>query len=189
MTAAIPAIEPTKARAGETWKWTRDNLTDYPAPTWTLKYWFKKTGATAANFSISATADGADHAVSVAAATTAAYTAGDYTWSALVSAGAEIFEIGAGRLKILPRYDAETNVDDRTHARKMLEAIEAELEGKATAAQSAMIEYAIGGRSYKRDRSILIELREKYLSEVRREEAAQNLENEKSTGGRLLARL
>jgi hypothetical protein len=92
MAASIPTDEPSALRAGDTWKWTR-TLADYPAGTWTLKYRFKNA---AGGFEITAAASGTDHAVTVAAVTTAPYAAGDYQWVAWVEAGAEKFTVDQG---------------------------------------------------------------------------------------------
>ncbi|HUO43549.1 MAG TPA: hypothetical protein VMT94_01395, partial [Burkholderiales bacterium] len=68
----IPRNEPPEARAGLTWQWRREDLSDdYPASSWTLKYWFKQTGANGGKFSIQANADGDNFAILVAATTTA----------------------------------------------------------------------------------------------------------------------
>ena len=174
MTVETPTNEPRRHRAGLTWEWERE-FTDYPASTWTLKYWFKKTGSSGANFSITATADGAKHAVSVAASTTSGYTAGDYTWVAIVTAGSEAFEVDAGTLELLPRYDAASNLDDRSHAVKTLEAIEAVIERRATLDQQS---YQIGGRSLARmEIKDLLAFRDKYRAEVYAEQLAENARN------------
>lgn len=187
MTAPVPTNEPLQLRAGITWQWRREDLSDYPASTWTLKYWFKKTGSAGANFSVTAFADGESFAISVAATTTAAYTAGDYTWTAIVTAGAEAFEVDSGLLDVLPRYDQAANLDDRTHARKVLEAIEAVIEGRATLDQE---EYTIGNRSLKRTPiEELIALRDRYRAEVLSEENASAIANGLATKNRVLVRL
>ena len=41
MAASIPTTEPTSLRAGNTWQWRREDLSDYPASTWTLTYHFR----------------------------------------------------------------------------------------------------------------------------------------------------
>lgn len=185
MTAPVPTTEPSELRAGVTWQWTRE-LPDYPASAWTLKYWFKKTGATGANLSLTATASGDTHSVSVVAATTAAYTAGDYTWVAIVTAGAESHEVDHGTFKLLPRYDAAANLDDREHARIVLDAIEAVIEGRATKDQQ---EYSIGSRMLKRTPiKDLLELRDKYRAEVFALDRAEAAANGKG-GGQLVWRL
>lgn len=173
--------EPSELRAGLTWAWRREDLaSDYPASTWTLKYWFKKTGSSGANFSITATIDGDNFAVSVAASTTSGYTAGDYTWAAVVTSGAEAHEVDRGTLKLLPRYDQAANLDDRTHAKKVLDAIEAVIEGRAAKDQQ---EYAIGGRMLKLTPiADLLVLRGRYKAEVASELAAEQLANGLATG-------
>lgn len=179
----VPTTEPREVRAGMTWKWKRNDLSaDYPASTWTLTYWWKKTGASGANFSIVATADGADFAVTVTAATTAGYTAGSYTWSAVVTAGTEAYEVDHGTCELLARYDSAANLDDRSHAKTVLDAIEAVIEGRASKDQE---EYSIGGRSLKRTPiKDLIALRTHYRAEVQAESIA-----ERGGGGKLLVKL
>lgn len=180
MTAPIPTNEPKQLRAGVTWEWTREDLTDYPASTWTLKYWFKKTGSSGANFSITATADGNSFDVTVLAATTATYTAGDYTWVALVTSGAETREVDKGTLELLSRYDAAANLDDRTHAAKVLDAIEAVIEGRASLDQKS---YTIGTRSLERmPLPDLLKFRDTYRGEVYAEEQAEAVRNGKGSG-------
>lgn len=172
----VPRNEPPEQRAGTTWQWRREDLApSYPASTWTLKYWFKKTGSSGANFSITASADGDNFAVSVLAATTAAYTAGDYSWSAQVTSGAEAYEVDRGRMKVLARYDQAANLDDRSHARQALEAIEAVILSRASKDQE---EYQIGGRMLKRTPiEDLLKLRDKYRGEVAMEDMAERIRN------------
>lgn len=185
MTAETPTNEPAELRAGVTWEWDRTDLADYPAATWTLKYWFKRMGGTD-KFSITASTDGTGFAVSVAAATTLSYVADDYTWVAVVTSGSEVREVDHGTMKILPRYDVDTALDDRTHAKKVLEAIEAVLESRASKDQE---EYTIGTRSLKRTPlKDLVALRDKYKALVFAEQLAENARNGKE-GGKLVVRL
>lgn len=185
MTAPVPTTEPSELRAGITWQWTRE-LADYPASSWTLKYWFKMTGSTGANFSITASASGDTYSITSAAATTATLTAGDYTWTAIVTAGSEAREVDHGTFKLLPRYDAAANLDDREHARIVLDAIEAVIEGRATTDQQ---EYAIGNRSLKRmTAEDLLMFRDKYRAEVFALDNAERAANGKG-GGQLVWKL
>jgi len=173
----IPTNEPEEMRAGVTWEWRREDLsTDFPASGgWSLKYWFKKEGAVPGNFSIDATASGAFFAVSVLAATTAAYVAGNYTWAAIVTKATDIRQVDTGRMVILPRYDQVANLDDRSHARKVLEAIEAVIENRASSTQREMVSFTIGNRSQNFDisesKATLLELHSKYKWLVANEEA------------------
>ena len=43
MAQSIPTTEPTRLRAGDTWQWRREDLSDYPATAWTLTYWFRNS--------------------------------------------------------------------------------------------------------------------------------------------------
>lgn len=179
MTAPIiPTSEPAELRAGLTWVWKK-SLSDYPATTWTLTYWFKQMGVSGTNFSVVASADGMDYSVTVTAATTANYTADDYSWVAVASSGTESYEVDRGTLKVLPKYNAVAALDDRSHARKVLEAIEAVIENRATKDQE---EYSFSNRSLKRTPlPDLIKLRDKYRAEVYAEEASERAANGKKT--------
>ena len=44
MAITIPETEPLEFYAGETVKFKRTDLSDYPAPTWTLNYFLQKSG-------------------------------------------------------------------------------------------------------------------------------------------------
>lgn len=173
MTAPIAPNEPAELRAGLNWDWRRDDLTDYPSGTYVLTYWFKKKGATGANFSIVAATSGAGYLVGVAAATTAAYVAGDYSWVAVVTAGSNAYEVDDGNLTLLPKYNSVADLDDRSHARRVLDAIEAAIEGRASKVQ---LEYSILNRAIKFwAPADLIKFRQQYKSEVAAEEAAANV--------------
>lgn len=140
MSATTPTTEPTSLRAGDLLSWSK-SLSDYPASGgWSLAYTLINAST---KISITASASGADFLVSVPAATTAAYTAGAYSWMARVTKGAEIYTVGQGTLVILPNLAALTTFDGRSHAKKMLEAIEAAYEGRASSTQ---LEMEINGR-------------------------------------------
>lgn len=154
---------PNELIAGDTWAWTR-TLSGYPAPTWSLTYFFVKEGKT---FSVVASASGADHAVSVAPATTAPYPSGRYQWTARATDGTTVTTVESGWVDVKPN-PATSTVDPRSWAAKTLEAINAFLLGNATTAQSSM---AINGRSI--SRWPLAELRafqKELRTEVRKEE-------------------
>lgn len=181
-----PTIEPRTLRAGDTWKWRREDLADYPAPTWTLKYRFKSA---AGGFEVVAAASGTAHQVTVAAATSAGYAADSYSWAAWVESGAEQYTVGSGTLTVEPNLRAGTAgaaLDARSHARKVLAAIEAVLEGRASRDQE---EYRIGERMLKRTPiADLLRLRSLYRKEVQAEEAGAALANGTGTGRRILTR-
>lgn len=168
----IATQEPAQLRAGDTWRWQRQ-LDDYPAGTWTLKYRFKNSTT---GFEIVSTSSGTLHDVTVAAATTAAYTAGSYTWIAWVEGGSsEKYTVDSGTIEVLPDYRgglATVALDDRSHARKMLDAIEAWLESR----DPGVAEYEIAGRRMKYiPAAELIKLRSRYQREVAGEDAAEKI--------------
>lgn len=185
--STIPDNEPAALRAGDTWRWTR-SLSDYPAPGWVLKYRFKTSAAT--GFEITASASGSDHSVSESDAITAGYTAGRYTWQAWVEGGSsEKYTVDEGTIEVLPDYrsgTAATALDDRSHARKMLDAIEAWLESR----DMAVAEYQIAGRQMKYiPAAELIKLRSRYRLEVQAEESAARLARGEGIGRKIQFRV
>lgn len=183
--STIPDNEPASLRCGDTWQWTR-TLTDYPAGTWTLKYRFKSA---AGGFEVVAAASGTDHAVTVLAATSAGYTAGSYTWVGWVEAGAEKFTVDSGVAELLPDYRtgaASAALDDRSHAKKMLDAIEAWLESR----DPAVAEYEIAGRRMKYIPSgDLLKMRSRYQAEVQAEDNAAKLARGEGFGRKIQFRV
>ena len=154
--ADIPGIEPSEAQQGLTWKWKRA-LDHYPASTWVLTYTF--INATA-KFSFSASNDNDDHLVSVAAATTATYTPGDYHWQAVVSDGTNKYLVAEGHLTVTADFAAASTYDARTHVKKVLDAIEAVIENRASEDQQS---YTIEGFALsKTNITDLLMLRDKY---------------------------
>lgn len=188
ISSQIPRNEPPEARAGLTWRWRREDLVaTYPASSWTLKYWFKQLAAAGANFSVTAAADGDNFDINVAAATTQGYTAGKYSWSAVVTGGtSEAYEIDRGTLVVLARYDQAAALDDRGHARKMLDLVEAALEALTNLGVKS---YTIGSRSYTgRDLPELTTLRDYYRGQVANLALEERIRNGQG-GGRLVFKL
>jgi hypothetical protein len=79
MAITIPETEPLEFYSGETVKWKRTDLSDYPAPTWTLNYFLQKSGT---KIDFTSTQDGSTthHLISLTPSTTEAYTGGIYHW-------------------------------------------------------------------------------------------------------------
>lgn len=162
---------PVTIIAGDSVSWVRE-LSDYPAGVWTLTYIFSNATH---SFTVSTTASGTAHAAAVLAATSGAYTAGRYRWHARVTDGTAVHTVEDGWLTVKPN-PAGSNVDWRSHARKMLDAIEATLEGNATKGQLDLVSYSIGGEvSLTRDREQLLKLRAQYTLELAGEEGSAQL--------------
>lgn len=169
MSATVPTIEPASFRAGDFLTWLK-SLPDYPANAgWTLAYTL--INATV-KITIAASASGAEHLVSVPAATTAGYAAGTYQWMARVTKATEIYTVGSGSMIVQPNLAALTTFDGRSHAKKMLEVIEAACEGRASSTQ---LELEINGRRVRHmGPEELITWRSFYAAEVAKEAEAES---------------
>jgi hypothetical protein len=169
MAASIPTVEPEQITVGDTIKWTK-SLSDYPASEgWTLSYTFVNSSGT---FSVTSTADGDDHAVSVSSTTSSSYTAGTYSWQSYATSSSERHQVDAGTIILNPNF-ADGATDSRSHAKKVLDAIESVIEGRASEDAAAM---SIAGRSItKMTLEELISTRSKYRAEYNRELRAERI--------------
>jgi hypothetical protein len=188
MAIDIPLTEPARIRAGDTVTW-RKSLGDYPATDgWTLYY--RLINATA-KIDITASADGADHLVSIAKTTSDDYVAGDYVLVAWVANGTERVSLPGGRIKIDPDLAAVSaaGYDSRTQAKKMLDAIDAALLSLSSGERLAVVEAEVAGRRLKYDFNGLQKLRNVYAAQVRGEEAAERAALGLAPRNKLLVRL
>jgi hypothetical protein len=135
----IPTIEPESFIAGDTVKWTR-SFTDYKASDgWVLKYNLRGT----ASINLTATASGDDHLISIAAAATAAYTAGQYKWIATVEKESERYTVDEGYTEIKENYATAASItDEMITLQAQLAAIDAYV-----ATNYKHSSYSIAGRS------------------------------------------
>lgn len=137
MTYVIPQIEPTSLLIGDTWTWQR-TFGDYPAPTWTLTYYFKKADY---NFSVICTAVGQTFQATVLPAANATFRPGSYRWTAVVSDGAgNRYTLFEGETVVLVDPAAVGNVDYRTTAQKIVEACYAAALSRAPGRQTVSID-------------------------------------------------
>jgi len=165
------------------------NTVECPASEWTLKY---KFAGPAGAFEITAVADGSDYSASATAAATALYPVGEYAWVAVVEKGSgeslqrRIVDTGTSEVKEGPaEYIA--GLDKRSHAKKVLDAIEAVILGRATNDQLA---YTINGRSLqKTPLPDLLRLRSQYQAEYKRELRAERIRKGLDGGGNVYVRL
>lgn len=171
----VPEGEPTRLAAGDRWRWTRQDLNDYPASTWTLKYHLRRKGEPL--ITITASADGDDFEVDEAAADTANWSAGDYFWQAEVDDGTSRHIVDEGWLTIDHDPETAVNEDPRSVARQMVDLYESFFTGTISVTGLDKASSSIAGRSFAR-RS-LEELRRDYqfwrgeLKKERRREAAR----------------
>ena len=184
-----PTQEPDTLVVGDSWVWRRDDLvSDYPLDEYDLEYRFTEdsTGNTNA-FTIAATEAESTYLVEIASAVTASLTAGDYQWAAFIirSSDNQRVVIDQGRTEILPNLQ-NTTADLRSHAKKVLDAIEAVLENRASQDQMS---YSIAGRSLSR-MSIddLMTFRNRYRAEYLREIKLARIKNKQDSGNTIKVR-
>lgn len=135
--------EPRWFVAGDTVEWTK-TASSYPATDWTLTYYFNNL--TAGQLTWTATADGENHVISETAEDTADISPGRWQVSAVYVNGVRRASEGIGQIVVLPNPTDNTQ-DHRTQSQRMLEAVEAVLEGRASKDQES---YSLEGRSLTR---------------------------------------
>lgn len=172
MAAPIPTREPLEFVLSTSVSWRRE-LADFAADDgWSLTYYLDGPDEQ----TIAAAADGAGHLVELTPAETGAFSAGVYAWQALATDGTDVVPVGAGTLEVKPNQAAATLSAAEVEARRpfaerMLEAIEATLERRASKDQQS---YTIEGRSLQRMRVEELERwRASYKRQVRKIRRAQ----------------
>lgn len=175
--AVVLSQIPKRLTVGESvsWKWSD---TDFPATSWTLTYTLINAGK---QLQITATADGSDHLVEVTAGVSANYLPGDYEWQAHVDDGAdERYQVGSGVITIDNDFAANAyGVDNRSHVKKVLDALEASIEGRASKTQ---VQQTVGGVQIAHiSLEDQIRLRDKYHAKYQRELVRQGKATSKRT--------
>lgn len=186
MVAAVPTSEPARIVAGDSLHWII-TLADYPASDgWTLKYHAVNADA---NFNIVSAADGDDHDVTVSKATTALYTAGDYTFTAYVESDDERVTLYSKRLTVSPNLATVTGLDTRGPAQQTYEALRDLYQTHVTSGKALTGAYTIAGRSFQFvDMADLIRALEFWKAEAAKEIAAENQAQGLSGRKRVLVR-
>jgi len=197
--------EPLEIIIGDTITWIRRSVqaayendagtleyTDIKASEgWTLK--FTAVGRLGV-FSITASADtdnADDFKFTAAAAVTAAYVAGDYQWQLTATRTiAEIstrYTIAEGWVTLLDNIAGRSALyDNRSHAKKVLDAIEAVIEGRASQDQMS---YQIAGRQLSRTPiTDLMKLRSLYKDEYDGEVATARIQAGLASKRKILTR-
>lgn len=187
--ANAPEGEPTKIVVGDFLQWKKEALaSDYPTASHSAEYVARITAGGSSEIKIAATETNGYYLFTVASATSAAYTAGDYHWQLEVtqtSSGNRVV-VEEGDFKILPDLDNDS-ADVRTHAEKMLALLEVIIETKA--ANGDVSSYSINGRSAnKMSFAELREERDYYRSEVLREKRAELVKRGKASANTVKVR-
>lgn len=163
--------EPTCLVAGDAVAWRR-SLPDYPAGAgWVVTYALRGPGAPV---DLTATADGDAHVVAITSAASAALAAGRYLVAGFATLAGDRSTFYRGELEVEPNPDElAADFDPRSHARRVLESIEAVLERRATNDQKS---YTVNGRALERwPLADLLALRDRYRREVANEEGAARI--------------
>lgn len=177
MSYTVPDQEPDYIVSGLTAKW-KIYLADYlPGDNWTLKYSLKKSSVAVINISSSDNGDDC-HLINLSPTVTTAYTVGNYAYQAYVenSTTGEKHLIETGQIEIKTGFsDSADAFDPRTHARKVLDAIEAVIEGRATYNQSSV---KVGDKELRYySFTQLTQFREYYLQQVELDEQSEAASN------------
>jgi hypothetical protein len=185
MAATIPTVEPDRITAGDTGIW-KITVSDYPASEgWTLSYALVKRGATPADDAIafSATASGDDYSISV---DTTSWPAGDYEGQGYVTKAGERHKVRDVFITVEPNFAVGKTGDVRSHARKVLDCVEAVIEKRAT---QEILEWTVEGTQLRKATvSDLLMLRDRYKAIVNKEEARSRVKAGKASGRRILTR-
>lgn len=174
-----PYFEPKTITIGEKLHWKK-TIGDYPATLYTLQYRFR--GTLGHGFDATATADGSDYEVQVAASATGELTAETYNWQAWLTEIADTdntFLVARGSVEVEKGFVATEigAVDQRSEAETILANIRAVIASKATEDQlSYRIQSGNGERELKKMTwTELINAEKHYMNVVAREKRAKRL--------------
>ena len=176
-----PPQVPTELQLGDFWAWKRDDLSnDYPVASYSLSYEFNLIdGATVSNFTITATESNDTYIVE--ASNTSSYTKGNYNWVSYMTRSSDSarVKLEEGFVEIQDNY-ATTTTSVRSHAKIVLDSIEAVIENRANIDQASM---SIAGRSLSR-MSIdeLLTFRDRYRAEYLKEVKQLRIKNNRGSG-------
>ncbi len=188
--ANYPTQEPDVLVIGDRWMWRRPDLASiYDPSEYALTYEFHRDsgGGGANQFTITATETSDDYIVEVASATTAAYTANAYLYYAFITRTSDSQRIAVdnGRAELVEDF-SDSNADVRSHAKTVLDAIEAVIENRASQDQMS---YSIAGRSLSRmSVTDLMTFRDRYRAEYNEELKKARIKNHQDSGNTIKVR-
>lgn len=179
-----PTQEPDRLVTGDRFAWQRPDLvSDYPLADYTMTYHFSEDsgGGGTHHFTLSSTEADDNYYFEKPSSETTNLSAGDWEWQlyAIRTSDSERITLDYGITKFV-LGELDTNTDLRTHAKKVLDAIEAVIEGRATIDQSS---FSLGGRSLSR-MSIdeLMTFRDRYKTEYLKEVKLSRIRNKQGSG-------
>ena len=185
-----PTQEPELLVVGDRWTWRRPDLAatydpaDYAL---TYEYMCDSGGGGSHKFTITATETTDDYIVEISQDVTEHYHVHLYKWYAFITrtSDSERISVDSGVAQLVADY-AESTADQRSHAKKVLDAIEAVIENRASQDQMS---YSIAGRSLAR-MSIddLMTFRNRYRAEYNEELKKARIKNKQDTGNTIKVR-
>jgi hypothetical protein len=133
----------------------------YPAPAWSVSLVLRGPGA----IDLAAVGVLETHTFEALPAVTSAWVPGAYWYEVRATDGADVSRVEEGQTNILADLSvAQAGFDGRSHVQRVLDAIEAVIEGRASVDQES---YSINNRSLSRTPiSDLLKLRDRYRSEL-----------------------
>lgn len=172
-----PTVEPDTLTVGERWAWKRPDISSSYAPAlYTLEYRLALQDATPSFVTLQATDVDDTHVVEIGSAVTTAYTAGEYSWQAVIirDSDSEELVVGRGNMELLADFGSQTG-DSRSWVFITLQSIRAVIARSATTDQASM---SIAGRSLSR-RSLaeLVDMEQEFSQRWKNERAKTDREN------------
>lgn len=163
---------PSTLRAGDSWSLTAAPAA-YPGPDWVLS-WVLVNAAATTPIEAVWDAEAEAHNFTLTPTLSAAYSAGRYSWYLIATNATDSLRttLEEGVVDILPDPVTADPVAAPSHARRMLQAIEAMLESRATAGDIDMVRAACRDRQVEYDMAGLLKMRALYANQVAAEQAA-----------------
>ena len=172
MALTIPLTVPKDFNAGDTVKFRVSHGDFLPADGWTLYFEFGRPEEK--TIQITGTDNGDQtHLITITPAVSVTFNPGRWFYQGYVSDGTDRYTIRQGEIEVHPDFATTSNVDTRSHARTVLDAIEAVMESRATETQLSI---SIAGESITLlSPEELIRWRSFYKAEVEMEDRAQKI--------------
>jgi hypothetical protein len=170
--------------------WKRTGIEDdYPAATYSVAYQFTLNGAPTDGYTVAGSVSNSEWIFEIPSAITAGYTPGIYQWNLYVTrtSGSERLRLDSGSWEVVSNIRTDTSTDVQSHARKVLTAIEAVIEGRASQDQMS---YSIAGRSLARmPIEDLLLFRDRYRAEWIKQKRLSRGRKGRGNAGIILSRL
>ena len=183
-----PTTEPELLVVGDRWVWKRTDIGSTYAPSsYALTYNARLLGTGSTTFSITASESGTDYIIEVASSTTSSRSVGVYAWNMYItrSSDSERIALDSGKFDVRDNL-ATSSADQRTHAAKMVDYLEATQESLA---QKLTTSYSISDRSNTPRSMEEVSVQLKYYRSVyNREVMTDRAKSGRRTGQNILVR-